>query len=61
MVNDTINKLKMKRLLYDKTTKNLETLEARTPNFYMQQKIHKEGNPGIPVISSVNCHTTKVS
>ena len=51
----------MKRLLYDKTTKNLETLEARILSFYMQQKIHKEGNPGIPVISSVNCHTTKIS
>ena len=27
----------------------------------MQPKIHKGGNPGRPVISSVNCHTTKIS
>ena len=26
----------------------------------MQPKIHKEGNPCRPVISSVNCHTTKI-
>ena len=27
----------------------------------LKPKIHKEGNPGRPVISSVSCHTTKVS
>ena len=27
----------------------------------MQPKIHKEDNPGRPVISSVNCHTAKIS
>ena len=43
------------------SNRNLQTLEARTPNFYMQRKIHKQGNPGRPVISSVNCHTTKIS
>ena len=59
-VNNTINKFKLQRLLDDTTTKNLQTLEARTPNFYMQPKIHKEGNAGRPVISSVNCHTTKI-
>ena len=37
-VNNTINELKMQRLLDDKTTKNLQTPEARTPNFQMQPK-----------------------
>ena len=32
-----------------------------TLRFHTQPKIHKEGNPGIPVISSVNCHTSKIS
>ena len=27
----------------------------------MLPKIHKEGNPGRPVVSSVNCHTSKIS
>ena len=60
-VNNTINELKLKRLLDDTTTKNLQILEARTPNFYIQPKIHKKGNPGRSVISSVISHTTKIS
>ena len=60
-INNTINEFKLQKLLNDTTAKNLQTLEARTPNFYMQQKIHKESHPGRPVISSVNCHTTKIS
>ena len=29
--------------------------------FYPQLKIHKEANPGRPVVSSVNYHTTNIS
>ena len=60
-VSNTTNKSKPQRLLDDTTTKNLQTLETRTPNFFMEPKIHKEGTPGRPVISSVNCHTAKIS
>ena len=56
-----MNELKLQRLPDDKTAKNLQTLEPRTPNFYMQAKIHKECNAGRSVISSVNCHTIKIS
>ena len=31
------------------------------PQFYAQPKIHKTGNPGHPVVSSVNCHTYTIS
>ena len=31
------------------------------PHFYLKPKVHKEGNPGRPVISSINCHTSKIS
>ena len=58
-VNNTINKLKLQRLLDDKTAKNIQTLEAEKPNFYVRIKIYKEGNPGRSIISSVNCHKTK--
>ena len=58
-INNTINEFKLQKPLNDTTAKNIQTLEARTPNFYMQQKIHKESHPGRPVISSVNCHTNK--
>ena len=60
-VNNTINKLQLQRLLDDKTAENLQTLEVRTPNFFMQPKIHKEGNPDRLVISSANCQITKIS
>ena len=39
----------------------LKPIEPSTPRFYLLPKIHKEGNPGRPVISSVNCHTSKIS
>ena len=29
--------------------------------FYLQPKIHKEGNPRGPVEGSVNCHTANIS
>ena len=33
----------------------------RTPQFYISPKIHIEDNPGRPVVSSINCHTTNIS
>ena len=59
-VNNTINEFKLQMLLND-TTEKKSSKKASTPNFYMQPKIHKQGNPGRPVISSVNCNTTKIS
>ena len=58
-LNNTINEFKLQRIL-DTTAKNLQTLEARTPNFYMQPKLYKEGNTDRPVIRSVNCHTARI-
>ena len=33
----------------------------RTPKFHTLPKIHKKGNPGRPVISSIDCTTSKIS
>ena len=33
----------------------------RTPKFYLRPTIHKIGNPGRPVVSLVNCHTSNIS
>ena len=33
----------------------------KTKKFYLRPKIHKEGNPSPPVVSSVNCHTASIS
>ena len=35
--------------------------KIKTPEFHLLPKIHKANNPGRPVISSVNCHTSRIS
>ena len=60
-VNRTINELKSSHLLNEKIANDLLSSEAKTPQFKMLPKVHKEGNPGRPVVSSIDCHTTKIS
>ena len=45
----------------EKTANNLKSSEAKMSQFKMFPKIHKKGNPGRPVVTSVDCHTTKIS
>ena len=35
--------------------------KTETSKFHLLPKIHKPNDPGRPVISSVNCHTSKTS
>ena len=44
-----------------KTTKSLLEEKIKTPEFHLLPKIHKANNPGRPVISSVDCHTSRIS
>ena len=37
------------------------SVNVKTPKFYISPKIHKENNPGRPVINSINCHTSEIS
>ena len=39
----------------------LRPANSRTPIFYMLPKIHKPNNSELPVVSSVNSHTEKLS
>ena len=39
----------------------LKNQSPRTPQFYISPEIHKESNPGCPVVSSINCHTVIIS
>ena len=41
--------------------KGLQVQQPETPKFYTRPKTHKTGNPGRPVVSSVNCHTSTIS
>ena len=44
-----------------RTANSLLEEKIKTPEFHLLPKIHKTSNPGRPVISSVNCHTKRIS
>ena len=56
-VNNVIERFQKENLITKNVTEGLKTTSPWTPRFYIQPKIHKQGNPRRPVISSVNCHT----
>ena len=39
----------------------MKVTEVKTPKLYLLPKIHKEGNPGRPVVSLIDCATSKIS
>ena len=59
LVNNAIDNLKNRGVLQEKMAEKLKTENPKTPRFYLLPKIHKPGNPGRPVVSSINCHTEK--
>ena len=61
LVNDAIERFKKQKLINEKVAEGLKRNDPKTSKFYLRPKIHKEGNPGRPVVSSVNCHTTNIS
>ena len=61
LINNTLDEFKGINELSPEIADGLKPLESKTPRLYMFPKIHKEGNPGGPVVSSVNCHTSKIS
>ena len=61
LVNDTIQRLKKKKLLIEKIADGLKVSNPKTSKFYMQPKVPKKDNPGRPVVSSVKYHTSGIS
>ena len=61
LVNNAIDTLQKYNHIDDKLAAGLKMSEARTPQLYLLPKIHKDGNPGRPVVSSIECHTSKIS
>ena len=57
LVHHIIKRFENEKLIGKKIAEGLKINYLRTPWFYAQPKIHKEGNPGGPVISSLICHT----
>ena len=56
-----LQELNSKGILSKELTYQLTPDKVRTPTFYLLPKIHKQGNPGRPVISSLDCHTSNIS
>jgi hypothetical protein len=61
LVDNAIDNLKLRGVLEEKTAEKLKTDNPKTPRFYLLPKIHKPNNPGRPVVSSIGCHTEKIS
>ena len=61
LISNAIDNLKQRELLDEKTAEKLKPTNSNTPKLYLLPKIHKKNNPGQPVVSSVGCHTEKIS
>ena len=44
-----------------RTANSLLEEKIKTPEFHLLPKINKANNPGRPVISSANCHASRIS
>ena len=60
-INDTVTEFQRSNVLTNKVANMLKTDDPRTPKFYTIPKIHEPNNLGRPVISSIDCHTSKIS
>ena len=60
-IKSEINNLKNENLLTLKTANSLLEEKIKTPEFHLLPKMRKANNAGRPAISSVNCHTSRIS
>ena len=61
LVDNAIDGLRLQGHLEEKMANQLKTNNPKTPRMYLLPKIHKPGNPGRPVVSSIGCHTERIS
>ena len=54
LVNQTIDRFAKEQLINENNVNGLKNSPPGTLQFYISPKIHKEGNPGRPVVSSIN-------
>ena len=60
IVNDTIETFHCQQLLAKHIAGNKKTTNVKTPHFYITPKVHKKDISGRPVVSSIECHTSKL-
>ena len=53
LVNDTVERFKKRNMMREKNSYGLKTENLKTPKFYLQPKIHKNGNPGRMVVQLI--------
>ena len=61
LVNNTITRFKRDKLITENIAKGIQVQQPEMPKFYTRPKMHKKGNPGRPVVSSVNYRTYTIS
>ena len=61
LVHRAIKRFENEKLIQKNVAERLKINSPGTPRFYTQPNIHKEGNSGRPVSSSLNCHISKIS
>ena len=59
-ISTTLEDSHKQNLIDKKTLTILKPVNTKSPWFYLLPEIHKPNNAGRPVISSTNCHTTKL-
>ena len=59
-VNDTLYRFQNENPLFKKTAEGLKIINSKAPKLYTTPKIHRENNPGRPVIKPINYHTSEI-
>ena len=61
IVSDTTETFHCQYILSKIIADNLKTANVKTSHFYITRKEDKKVIPGKPVVSSIDCHTNKLS
>ena len=59
--NTVIDNFNKQNLIIEKTANSLKLENPKTLKFYTSPKTHKKGNPGRPIVNSINSHTSNLS
>ena len=61
IVNGTIETFHHQQVFAKSIANNLKTTNVKAPHFYITPKVHKKYVPGRSLVSSIDCHTSKLS
>ena len=61
IISYTIETFQWQQVLLKCICGNLKAAKVKTPHFYITPKVHKKDMPGRLFVSSIDCHTSKIS